>query len=235
MSILEIYKEKNQNQAWFDDHFSLADRSHGRIFEYTNTNFRKQDSFMTHFTSFLEVENVPRVDWPRQVNHGQEIHKHMVMNMIQSKLFKKDVNDLYSKTAKGLLYANFINSNISNQEKWLINYLFLLNGYYFNRKNYIIHRVKEDILGFLLATDGITINLLVNEAQVLLALEQADIYSSLKNDFFFIHSFYNDQEFLIAYLRSSSDEKAELSNYIEGNLRSGDFRCCISKKYKPGT
>ncbi len=109
MNILEIYKEKNKDQAWFDDHFSLADGSHGRIFEYTNTNFRKQDAFLTHFNSFLEVENKPRADWPRQANHGQEIHKHMVMNMIQSKLFKKDINELYSKTAKGILYSNFIN------------------------------------------------------------------------------------------------------------------------------
>lgn len=234
MSILEIYKEKNQNQDWFDDHFSLADGSHGRLFEYTNTNFRKQDAFMTHFTSFLDIESRPRIDWPRQVNHGQEIHKHMVMNMMQSKLFKKDVNDLYSKTAKGILYADFINSSILGQEKWLINYLFLLNGYYLNRKNYIVHRVKGDIVPFLMATDGITLNLLVKEAKALLASEPEDIYDSLRKDFFYIHSFYNDQDFLIAYLRSSSEEKEELANYIEHNLKNRESNCCISRKYKSG-
>lgn len=234
MNILNIYKEKNNNQAWFEDHFSLAYGTHSSIFEYTNTNFRKQDSFLSHFSSFLEIENSPRVDWPRQANHGQEIHKHMVMNMIQSKLFKKDVNDLYSKTAKGVLYADFINSNISGQEKWIINYLFLLNGYYLNRKNYIIHRVRDDILPSLVATDGITLSFLIKEAKALLSSEQRDIYDSLRNDFFYIHSFYNDQDFLIAYLRSTKEEKEELANYIEQNLKNSQFNCCISKKYKSG-
>ena len=93
MSLLEIYKEKNRNEQWFDDHFSLAENSHGSFFEYTNTNFRKQDSFTTQFNSFLEIENKPRAEWPRQPNHGQEIHKHMVINMIHSKLFRKDANE----------------------------------------------------------------------------------------------------------------------------------------------
>lgn len=233
MSILEIYKEKNQNQEWLEDHFSLADGAHGRMFEYTNTNFRKQNAFMVQFNSFSQVENLPRRDWPRQANHGQEIHKHMVINMIQSKLFKKDVNELYSKTAKGIAYADFINPDIASNEKWLINYLFLLNGYYLNRKNYIVHRVRDDMLGFLLATDGITLNLLVREAKALLAAEQGDIYALLRKDFFYIHSFYNDPEFLIAYLRSTPEEKEELASYIEQNLQSGEFACCISKKYRP--
>lgn len=234
MSILETYKEKNLDKKWFNDHSSLADGFHGRIFEYTNTNFRKQDSFITQFTSFLEVENKSRVDWPRQANHGQEIHKHMVMNMLQSKLFKKDVNGIYSKTVKGQQYKDFIDSNISGQEKWLINYLFLLNGYYLNQKNYIIHRVKDDILPFLITTDDISVNLLATEAIALLASEQGDIYESLRKDFFYIHSFYNDQDFLIAYLRSSKADKEALANYIEQNLKNGEFNCCVSKKYQSG-
>ena len=235
MSILEIYKRKNSNHEWFDDHFSLADDAHGRVFEYTNTNFRKQDSFMTHFSSFLEVENLPRTNWPKQENHGQEIHKHMVINMIQSKLFKKDLNGFYSKTAKGVSYKDFIQLELSENEKWLINYLFLLNGYYLNRKNYIIQRIKEDILGFLLVTDGITSELLIKEAKSLLLLAQEDIYILLRKDFFYIHSFYNDSEFLTAYLRSTNNEKEELANYIEQNLKNSTFNCCISKKYKSGS
>ena len=151
MSILETYIEKNTNEEWFNDHFSLGDGAHGRLFEYTNTNFRKQDSFIAQFEKFLEVENLPREQWPLNPNNGQESHKHVVVPSVQSKLFKKEISGLYTKTAKGVLYENFINTDLPENEKWLINYTFLLNGYFLNRKNYIIHRVKDDLITFLMA------------------------------------------------------------------------------------
>ena len=232
MSLLEIYKEKNENIDWFTAHSTLARGATGRMFEYTNTNFRRQKSFINQFKTFLEVENKPRNTWPKQEHHGQEIHKQHVINMIQSKLFKKDKNELYNRTVKGLLYSDFIGSDIPEEERWLINYLFLLNGYYLNRKNYIIYRVKEDLLGYLLSVDGIVENSLITDAKELL---RADSFAAiLRSNFFFIHSFYDDSDFLINYLRASDAEREELAGYIEENLNTGNFICCISKKYQPG-
>ncbi|MFA5771079.1 MAG: hypothetical protein WC894_06350, partial [Patescibacteria group bacterium] len=131
MNLLGIYKEKNKDKEWFDLHSTLSKGAFGRMFEYTNTNYRTQNSFITQFVKFLEVENKPRSEWPRG-DHGQEVHKQHVINMIQSKLFKKKEDETYTRTAKGFLYSEFINSEISDEERWFINYLFLLNGYYFN-------------------------------------------------------------------------------------------------------
>lgn len=231
MSLLKIYKEKNKNSDWFTDHSSLAKGASGRLFEYTNTNFRTQDTFIADFLKFLEIENKPREIWPKQDNHGQEIHKHYVTNMIQSKLFKKDENELFSRTSKGLLYADFINLKIPESDRWFINYLFLLNGYYLNHKNYIIFRVKEDLLGHFLSTEGITKDLLIKEAKIL--LQQTSFSSILRSQFFYFHSFYNDSDFLTCYLRSTDKEKEELAFYIEKNLNKENFQCCISKKYQP--
>lgn len=230
MGLLDIYKEKNTNQEWFKNHASLGKGAAGRMFEYTNTNFRGQKAFIKVFPPFLEIENMPRDQWPRQ-GHGQEKHKHHVINMIQSKLFRKDVSGLYSRTTKGQLYGQFIENDFENAEKWLLNYLFLLNGYYTNRKNYIVYRVKEDLLGFLLSTDGITEELLVDSAGQLLASESLN--TALRSPFFYIHSFYDDSDFLIGYLRSTEEEREELAQYIESNIRTERFSCCISKKYKP--
>ena len=234
MSILETYIEKNTNEEWFNDHFSLGDGAHGRLFEYTNTNFRKQDSFIAQFEKFLEVENLPREQWPLNPNNGQESHKHVVVPSVQSKLFKKEISGLYTKTAKGVLYENFINTDLPENEKWLINYTFLLNGYFLNRKNYIIHRVKDDLITFLMAIEGVNAEFLIRSSKALLALEDEDIGIILRQDFFYIHSFYNDAEFLTAYLRSSPEEKEELALYIEQNLLNSDLKCCISRKYKSG-
>lgn len=230
MSLVDTYKDRNKNEKWFKSHASLGRGATGRMFEYTNTNFRTQKAFADAFAIFLEVENMPRDQWPRQ-GHGQEKHKHYVINMIQSKLFRKDVDDLYSKTAKGQLYSQFIKSNLNDAERWLVNYLFLLNGYYTNRKNYIVYRVKEDLLGFLLSVDGMTEELLVESAKNLLGSES--LTAALRSQFFYTHSFYDDSDFLIGYLRSSEEEKEELARYIESNLSSKTFRCCISKKYQP--
>jgi hypothetical protein len=235
MNLLEIYKERNRNQEWFDNHFSLAEGKAGRMFEYVNTNFRKQDSFMTQFSNFLEIENIPREQWSRQEHHGQEIDKHRVVNMIQSKLFKKDTNGLYARTTKGIIYGDFINQEIPEEEKWLINYIFLLNGYYGNRKNYIIYRTKEDLLGFLLSVEGIREDLLISEANKIVQLREASFAEILRSSFFYIHSFYDDSDFLINYFRATDYEKEELASHIEENHRKKQYsNCCISSKYRPG-
>ncbi len=232
MTLLEIYKEKNRNNDWFTDHSSLAKGASGRMFEYTSTNFRTQDTFTDDFLKFLEIENKSRDTWPKQGNHGQEIHKQYVTNMIQSKLFKKDANELFSRTSKGLLYTDFIDLKTPESDRWFINYLFLLNGYYLNRKNYIIDRIKEDLLGYFLSTDGITKDLLIKEAKLL--LKATSFSATIRSHFFYFHSFYNDSDFLICYLRSTSEEKEELASYIEENLKNENFQCCMSKKYQPG-
>lgn len=230
MSLLDIYKNKNSDKDWFDDHFSLGKGKHGLMFEYTNTNFRTQKSFIDHFLTFEEIENIPRSEWPRQASHGQEKHKHMVVNMVQSKLFKTTNDNLYNKTAKGTLYKNFIEMDMPESEKWLINYLFLINGYYFSRKNYIINRVKEDLLENIFSADGIDKNGLFASAKILL---KKDSFSEIiRSDFFYIHSFYNDSDFLINYNRSTPEEKEELASYIEENYKNKDYKCCISKKYQ---
>lgn len=230
MSILDIYKEKNKDTKWFNSHASLGVGSFGRMFEYTNTNFRNQGTFINDFLKFTEVENVPRNLWPKHPKHNQEIHKHYTVNMLQSKLFKRNKEGVFSRTTKGILYTDFISLDIPSSDRWLINYIFLLNGYYFNRKNYILSRVRDDLLGFLLSTDGIDKNLLISEAELLIG--KNSFSEILRSDFFYFHSFYNDSDFLTTYLRSSLEEKEELATYIEDNLVSGVFQCCISKKYQ---
>ncbi|OGM90320.1 hypothetical protein A2755_03975 [Candidatus Wolfebacteria bacterium RIFCSPHIGHO2_01_FULL_48_22] len=232
MNLLQIYKKKNEDKGWFLDHSTLAKGMAGKMFEYTNTNFRTQSSFTNAFLEFLKIENKPRELWPKQKDHKQEVHKQYVMNMIQSKLFKKNKNDLYSRTAKGHLYGDFVKiKDFTENDQWFANYLFLLNGYYLNRKNYIIHRVKEDLLGYLLSVEGITERSLIEDAGALLDADSLD--TTLKNKFFYIHSFYNDPDFLTSYLRSTEMERLELASYIAKNLRNKDFQCCISTKYQP--
>lgn len=232
MSLLNTYKEKNKNPEWFHDHFSLGKKAKGVMFEYVNTNFRKQDSFIDQFEKFLEIEGKSRDSWVHQESHQQERDKHRVINMLQSKLFRKDNNNLYTRTSKGLLYSDFISKKFEGPNMWLINYLFLLNGYYLNQKNYILYRVKEQLLGFLLSVEGLDVDKIIQYTKEILSSES--LREDLRNTFFYIHSFYDDSDFLISYLRSTREEKEELAQYIEDNLASRNYICCISKKYQNG-
>ncbi|MFA5208006.1 MAG: hypothetical protein WC428_05100 [Candidatus Paceibacterota bacterium] len=233
MSLLEVYKEKNRDNEWLEKYSGLAKDKFGRFFEYTNTNFRSQSSFIGDFTEFSKIENKPSSQWPTNKKTGQKDHKHMVVNMVQSKLFKKNSDNLYSKTTKGVFYGDFIKIEMPDHEKWFINYIFLLNGYYFNRKNYIVNRT-EDLLNSLLSVDGITEELLTRETEKILKLKKNSFSEMIRQDFFYLHSFYNDSDFLINYLRSSIAEKEELAKYIEENRENKDYKCCISKKYQLG-
>lgn len=231
MTLLEVYKEKNKDLGWSKKYSSLAKNNFGRFFEYTTTNFRTQKAFIYHFRKFLKVENQARNKWSIQKHHGQLVDKQRVVNLVQSKLFKKKPDGLYSRTQKGLLYTGFINSSFSAPVKLLINYIFLINGYYANRKNYILHRVKVDLLDSFVSLEGFTDDKLIDYAKELLSTTTLE--GALQQPFFFLHSFYNDLDFLTIYLRASNSERNELAEYIENNLRTHNFACTISKKYRP--
>jgi hypothetical protein len=82
-----------------------------------------------------------------------------------------------------------------------------------------------------LSAEGITEESLIKDARDLLRADSFD--AILRSNFFYIHSFYNDSDFLITYFRSTKEEREELANYIAENLRDRNFRCCISAKYQP--
>lgn len=56
LSLLDIYKERNKDKDWLENYSGLSKNKFGRLFEYTNTNFRTQKAFITGFEKFLEIE-----------------------------------------------------------------------------------------------------------------------------------------------------------------------------------
>ena len=232
MKLLDYYIQKNNDVKWFEKYVSTGKGNYGKMFEYINTNFRTQNSFIDQFIKFLTKEGLERKDWGVQDNHKQEEDKQRVVNMLQSRLFKKDKLGLYKRTIKGLSYSNFIaNENFNEDEQWFINYIYLLNGYYTNKENYIFNRVNSDLLTSFLSV--LSIETLKEIIKNLLKSENrfSDI---VKNDFLYMHSFYNDNDFLQIYFKSNEEEKEEFYEYIENNRKNETFNCVLSKKYKSG-
>ena len=233
MTLLKIYKEKNSDPAWNERFFSLAKNKQGRVFKYINTNFRTQSAFATQFTRFENVEGVARSDWGVQDTHSQEVDKQRVVKLLEAELFqgfKENGGMTYRKTAKGVSYRKYIDEGFEESEKWIINYFYLLNGNYDNEHNHIPIKTKE-VLNLLNLLGIGEKNLLDLLSEFLKAKNKEDL---IKEDLFYIMSFYADLEFLEMYFHSNPEEKGELHAYILNNLQQENDQCCISHKYRTG-
>ena len=236
MSILNIYKEKNKDANWVTKISSTGRENCGTIFGYTNTNFRSQTTFIKSFKEFRDVAGIPRKYWPKN-NQKHEMHKHYVVPLLEAKLFKRDKLEdsmpIFSPTKKGELYEEFILEamSFSEEEKWIINYLFLLNGHWLNQNNHIVSRSSE--LRMLLLGLGIIkqdfFGQLIKAAQ-----GEYEGDELRRQDLFYWFSFYSDADFLMKYLESPAKEKAQLHDYIIGNVSDNNKSCCISKKMYSG-
>ena len=233
MKLLEIYKEKNNDAAWKNRFFSLAKGNAGSVYKYINTNFRTQKSFISQFTSFEGVESIDRADWRVQDGNKQEVDKQRVVKLLEARLFQEFKNGglEYRKTEKGRSYRKYIDKKFGESERWVINYLYLLDGNYQNEKNHIIERTRE-ILGLFHMLGLTASDVLPSYFKEFFGAE--DKKGIINKDLFYIMSFFADPDFLEIYFKSAESDKQELYEYISQNLQKENDLCCISQKYKTG-
>lgn len=240
MSILDIYLSRNSNSHWKTTFVSLAKGNKGRFFNYINTNFRQQKSFISQFNEFEPVEDVDRSQWDVQEHHGQERDKQRVVKLLEARLFQRkfvasqslqaERQYTYNKTDKGNSYRKYIDKKCEDAQSWIINYVYLLNGNYGDEKNHILEATKRLLEIFrILNVPGEDISHLFDE--IIHTKRVADLVTK---DLFYIISFYGDIEFLEMYFAASDEEKTDLHNYILANLKNKDITCCVSNKYVSG-
>ena len=235
MSLLTIYKEKNEDLVWKEKFFSSAKGKKGKVFECINTNFRSLSSYRSHFKSFDPIAETERSEWVRSPGHNQEVDKQRVVPLREAKFFQRKVKQnvisgvdpfVYKRTAKGDSYKRFIESNIEGNEGWVIDFLYLLDGIYENHPNHIANKTEEILNIFN------SINFQNQDLDELFgqAIETGNMNELLKKDLFYILSFYDDIEFLEIYLSASEEEKKEMHDYIIKNRNEKNKECCISHK-----
>lgn len=231
--ILNYYKEKNTIKEWKENHESSA---HDNImYAYNGTNGRGLKSFYNAFDKMKEVEGKNRKDWPKSEKTNQEIHKQYTARVLQAKLFYQS-EGVFNKTSKGFSYDRFLKSNLKDNDKFLVNLIYIFDGYFYDINNYLFERSKE-------IKNSIEYNLTDSEKQF--CKKATNIFVSnlpvikkfsdfIEYDYFYLHSMFDDHEFIKLYVSSSEDDRKELKEYILSNYNSGKYNCCLSKKYKPG-
>lgn len=232
--LLNYYKDKNSIKSWYDAHCSSAHEF--IMYAFNGTNGRELRSFINAFNKMEEVEGIERRNWPTAKNSGQESHKQYTARALQTKLFYND-NGIFRKTSKGKSYKRFLSSKFKNNDEFLINLIYIFDGYFDNVNNYIFERSKEvkRLIEHGLNEEEISF-IRKSTKKFVSNLPLIKKFSDFVNyDYFYFHSMYDDHEFIKLYVESSEDDRNELKKYILNNYNSKNYKyCCLSKKYKPG-
>lgn len=224
--LLSYYIEKFTIPEWKDKFTSAGQKV--IMYKFKGTNGRYLTSFESKFKEFITVEGKPRNEWPTYDN-GQQLHKQYTVSMIETKLFYKE-DGIYHKTAKGNVYEKYLNLNFKEEERWLVNYLMLLDSTIANRENYLINRSLE-------VQNLISKNIsdcFINNASIEFLENRNKIknYEDLaKYDYLYFNCFFLDPDFLRLYISASIQDREELKEYVKNNLKNRSTNCCISKKF----
>lgn len=224
--LLSYYLDKNTIPEW-KKKFSEAGQK-VIMYKFKGTNGRYLTSFDVKFNEFKDVEGKIRTEWPT-CDNGQLIHKQYTVPMIEAKLFYKE-NGVYYKTAKGILYEKYLSLDLNLDEKWLLNYLLLMDSTIMNRENYIINRSIEINNIF----ERNTTESFASKACCELFVDRNEISNSrdlAKYDYLYLNCFYLEPEFLKLYSNSTENDREELKKYVYNNLKHRKPNCCISKKF----
>lgn len=226
--LLSYYIDKNSIPEWKTKYSGAGQKV--IMYKFKGTNGRYLNSFDVKFNEFKAVEGKKRTDWPTYKN-GQLIHKQYTVPMIETKLFYKE-NGIYYKTEKGKVYEKYLKLEMNLDEKWLLNYLLLMDSTIVNRENYLINR-SVDINNIF---ENNTSEIFTSKACEKLFADRnsftgAKIKEITNYDYLYLNSFYLEPEFLKLYCESSEKDRKELHEYVYNNWKHKNSKCCISQKF----
>lgn len=146
--------------------------------------------------------------------------------------FEKKVEDgsFFELTEKGKIFDKIVYGEYSEYEQYFLALIFIIDANINKEKNYLLVKTREvfdTILGKNFTEEKIILKL-----EEVLKLKTSKLEDYMVKDFFFIHSFYDDQDFIINFLNSTEKEKEELRKYILKNKKDKNYICCLSKKYQ---
>lgn len=226
--LLSYYIDKNSIQEWKTKYSGAGQKV--IMYKFKGTNGRYLNSFDVKFNEFKAVEGKPRSEWPTY-NNGQLIHKQYTVPMIETRLYYKE-NGIYYKTEKGKVYEKYLKLDMNLDEKWLLNYLLLMDSTIANRENYLINR-SIDIKNIF---ENNTSELFTEKACADLFIDRNNfVGSKIKEivyyDYLYLNSFYLDSEFLKLYSNATEEDRRELHEYVYNNWNQKNSICCISQKF----
>lgn len=220
MKLKDIYRKMCFDQDFLSQYSETGTGKYGKIFAFQNTNYRLLLSFIKNYHTFkVGANGVDRSLWELNQHHGQEKLKQHTVNMIKARFFSKNERTYYN-TRKGEVLEK-LTDNFTDEEKWILLYLLLIDSYFDNIPCYILKRtadIYDDFYVYLNSKDKIN-NMILDFIQ---NSKKCSIEELFKHDYLYFDSFYlpfKKYDFLANYTSSNLDEKEELYDYIINNYK----------------
>ena len=233
-SLLKQYRDLNSTPELYKIYSGTGEKDLGKIFSFQNTNYRTILSFIKNYETFMNgADSVERTLWERNDSHGQEQLKQHTVRMLKSKLFSKNENTYYH-TRKGEALSN-IPDEFTNEEKWIIVFLLLLDSYFSDVPNYIVERSREILEDMSVYVQDHSQMMKILRSFIVRAPDRK-IVDLFFEDYFYLDSFYlpyKGFDIAASYFAANEEDRSELANYICFNREMGNYDIdCLAKKYE---
>lgn len=226
MTILEYYIKQQENALWVKKFQSTSNEQSGKTFSYVNTNFRKLSSFFKQLEEFEVNDGKSRENWRIQHSHKQEVDKHRVVNLRNSKLIEFDGNK-YNFTSIGYTLLDLNKTNLDENSKWIL-LLMLILDYGTDERDLDIIETCNDVVTKL-TSHNIEHNSLLSLIKDGINTETLD--ELFRTPIFWLLTFYKDKKFIEEYLKSTDVEKNKLSSYLIQEHNKKASKDCLAHKF----
>lgn len=231
MEILEYYLEQQKFPNWVKKFQSTSNKQSGKTFSYINTNYRHLISFLSQTALFETNNGKERNEWKTMKGSGQEKDKHRVINLINAGILKFET-DCFLFDSKGYTVQDLIQLKASEEEKWILLYLLILD-YKTEERDMDIIRTYFEMIDYLKSA-GVNFVDLIPDIKKAMYVENTEML--FMTDVFWIISFAKDKSFIQNFLNSTEEEKTKLKKYVirDNKKEYSASKDCIGHKFAPG-
>ena len=229
MNILEFYLNQQKFSEWYQKFQSTAKNKSGKIFSHTSTNYRNMMNFLSDLDKFKSNNGVSRSEFKKYDSNGQEVDKQRILPLTNANIIKKDIDRFYL-TPIVYVCLDLIESDYTDEEKWILLYILLLDYRNEERNNDLI-LTSIEYMRYLMNA-GLSEQYILEELKNLQKLN--DIEEIFRTDIFWYITFAKDRQFLKKYKDSSEEEKTMLHSYVINEQKNKKSKDCIGHKFVAG-
>lgn len=223
MSLLQLYTEKCEKAR----EIRFADT--GYLFAFSE-NFPTLWLIEDGFRTYSKINAMTPEEFQTYIEETPAQARRFMDNVRRSKLFTtRDGKKV--KSAKGEVFEKFLLERLTPDDRWFMDYLFVVDGYYNLESNYIF--AETDRIFDAWQRGGYTLSEIYNALIYLFNTRQGNMEEYLQTDYIIMATFRNDPAFLQAYRAASEFEKSELHDYILDNYTKERYTCIVSSQYAP--
>lgn len=236
--LLDYYKNMWDNADIAKKYWQCGAQDFGNILWFMNVNFRTlSPAFENAYNRLKQEEGHTAAEFATVDSHGQSAVKQHTVRMRQMWLFYIDENGCYRCSKRGKVFEQIMgDAKLSTEEKDLFCYLFMLASEFNTTAKYLFQRTNECFTFYQDA--GYSINDILAMQRDFIEYSQKEgirIADLADRDYFYIINLYRpyrQTDFLKQFIQSTEEDKNELKQYVQSNIREHRSCCILSKKYE---